>query len=89
MKVLITGATGSIGKSIVKQCLEQDIAVHFLTTSKDKIENSSFYQGFYWNPNKGEIDVACIKGVDAIINLAGSTIAQRWTDAKKKSNFKK
>ena len=28
----------------------------------------------------GEIDVKCLDGVDAIINLAGSTIAQRWTD---------
>ena len=79
MKVLITGATGLIGSAIVKQCLEKDIAVNYLTTSKQKLKNDQFYKGFYWNPEKGEIDSNCFDGVDAIINLSGATISQRWT----------
>lgn len=83
MKVLVTGATGLVGKAIVKQCHAQGITVHYLTTSKDKIEVTENYKGFYWNPAKQEIDINCFNGVDAIINLAGATISKRWTKAYK------
>lgn len=85
MRILITGATGLIGGEIVKLCHQKNIAVNYLTTSKSKIENNANYQGFYWNPSKGEIDVDCINGVDAIIHLVGATIAKRWTKAHKQA----
>ncbi|WP_291866862.1 TIGR01777 family oxidoreductase [Maribacter sp.] len=84
MKVLITGATGLVGREIVAQCLSKNIEVHYLTTSRAKLENAKEYQGFYWNPSKGEIDTNCFLGVTAIINLAGSSIATRWTSRNKK-----
>ena len=83
MKVLITGATGLVGQAIVAQCKKQAISVHYLTTSKNNIETTENYKGFYWNPNKQEIDSACFYGVDAIINLAGASISNRWTKAYK------
>ncbi|PWI30424.1 TIGR01777 family protein [Flavobacteriaceae bacterium LYZ1037] len=79
MKVLITGATGLIGKAIVKQCRYQNISVHYLTTSRDKIEDTENYKGFHWNPVTQEIDETCFNGVDAIINLAGASISNEWT----------
>ncbi|MBJ7879383.1 TIGR01777 family oxidoreductase [Gelidibacter salicanalis] len=85
MIILITGATGLIGKEIVKRCHEEDISVHYLTTSKEKIESQDNYKGFYWNPKEGVIDSKCFEDVDAIINLAGSNIAQRWTDSNKRT----
>jgi len=84
MKVLITGATGLIGKEITKKCHQSGVEVNYLTTSKDKIENKPEYQGFYWNPDSQEIDEACYKDVDTIIHLAGASIAERWTDSYKK-----
>ncbi|AJR04647.1 TIGR01777 family oxidoreductase [Siansivirga zeaxanthinifaciens] len=84
MKVLITGATGLIGQELVKLCLKKNIAVHYLTTSKSKLEVSENYKGFYWNPEKEAIDKACFNGVDAIIHLAGATISKRWTTSYKK-----
>jgi hypothetical protein len=84
MKVLITGATGLIGKEIVKLCLKKDIAVNFLTTNKLKISNNDRYQGFYWNPKDNEIDSKCFLGVDTIIHLAGATISKRWSSKYKK-----
>lgn len=83
MRVLITGATGLIGKAIVDICLSRDIQVHYLTTSASKISNTENYKGFLWNPSIQEIDVACFEGVDTIINLAGASIAKRWTKAYK------
>lgn len=85
MKVLITGATGLIGKEIVKRCHEQDISVHYLTTSKNKIKTQDNYKGFYWDPKNHNIDIACFEDIDAIINLAGSSISKRWTESYKKT----
>jgi len=87
-RILITGATGLVGQEIVKQCHEQNIAVNYLSTSKSKLENKSNYKGFYWNPSSGEIDVNCFKDVDLIINLAGASIAQRWTKSYKEEILK-
>ena len=84
MKVLITGATGLVGKAITKVLHQHDIPVNYLTTRKEKIVSSENYQGFYWNPSKGEIDIACFEGVTSIINLAGATIAKKWTPKYKK-----
>lgn len=83
MKVLITGATGLVGKRLVSLCRDNGIAVHYLTTSKNKIVQESDYKGFYWNPSTGEIDENAFEGVDTIIHLAGATIAQKWTTASK------
>ena len=41
MKVLIAGATGLVGKSIVQECHAQSFSVNYLTTSKNKIEDYS------------------------------------------------
>ena len=79
MRVLITGATGLIGREIVKQCHKLNISVHYLTTSKTKLDSNTNYKGFYWNPSTNEIDIKCFEGVDAIINLVGASISKRWT----------
>lgn len=84
MKILITGATGLIGSQVSRICLDKGYQVNYLTTSKSKIENTPNYQGYYWNPVEDVIDADCLKGVNAIINLVGANIAERWTDAYKK-----
>ena len=85
MKVLITGATGLIGQAIVKQCLAKGWVVHYLTTSKSKIKTKDTYKGFYWSPTDQVIDEACFNGVNTIINLAGASIAKRWTASYKQT----
>lgn len=84
MKVLITGATGLVGKKLVKKLLFEKIEINYLSTSKLKLKNKLFYNGYYWNPNTGQIDNKAFDGVDAIIHLAGANIASRWTTAYKK-----
>ena len=81
--ILITGATGLVGKALVKKCLSIGFNVHYLTTCKTKISSKKNYKGFYWNPQLNKIDVRCFEGVSVVINLAGSSIAQRWTKASK------
>lgn len=83
-RILITGATGLIGQEIVKLCHEQNIAVSYLSTNKFKLNSETNYRGFYWNPQTNEIDISCFEDVGVIINLAGATIAKRWTTTYKK-----
>lgn len=83
MKVLVTGATGLIGKELVSLLLQNGITIHYLTTSSKKIESEPNYHGFLWNPEKGTIDENCLLGVDAIVHLAGASIAKRWTNSYK------
>ncbi len=83
MRILITGATGLVGKKIVTLLLQKGIAVNYLTTSKSKIQNQDNYHGFYWNPQQGIIDENCFLNVDVIVHLAGANISKRWTNAYK------
>lgn len=84
MRILITGATGLVGTHITRLCREKGFDVNYLTTSKDKIKKLPDYKGFFWNPDQGAIDEECLKDVDAIIHLAGATVAKRWTESYKK-----
>jgi hypothetical protein len=84
MTILITGATGLVGREIVKLCHEKGMIVHYLTSTKSKLSTRDNYKGFYWNIKSGEIDSACFKGVSAVIHLAGASISKRWTKAYKK-----
>ena len=83
MKILITGATGLIGRELVTLLLANQHTVHYLTTSKTKVAEKPNLKGFYWNPQAGKIEESCIYGVDAIIHLAGANIAKRWTKSYK------
>lgn len=79
MKVLITGATGLVGTELVSMLLKSGYHVNYLTTSKGKVQHNEKYNGFLWNPDKGEIDQRCIDGVGSIVHLAGASIGKRWT----------
>ncbi|MBC7641782.1 MAG: TIGR01777 family protein [Flavobacterium sp.] len=83
MKILITGATGFIGKKLSQLLIDNGINVNYLSTSKSKIKSKPNFKGFYWNPDEGKIDENCLIGVDAIIHLAGANIANRWTKSYK------
>ncbi|TQI71590.1 hypothetical protein JM79_2530 [Gramella sp. Hel_I_59] len=88
MKVLITGATGMIGSRLSDLCRESGMIVHYLTTSKSKIEKREDYKGFYWDPKSEEIEKECINGVTTIIHLAGASIAEKWTSEYKETIIK-
>ncbi len=88
MKVLISGATGLIGTQLTKECHKAGISVNYLTTSKDKIEDTPNYKGFYWNPYEGEIDKNAFTDVTTIINLVGASISKRWTKSYRETILK-
>lgn len=83
MRVLITGATGLVGKALMDLLVSEGISIHYLTTAKNKLKSVPGKTGFYWNPEAGEVDESALIGVDAIVHLAGATISKRWTDSYK------
>ena len=56
MKLLVTGATGLIGKNLITHAKRRKISIHFLTTRKGECINSDGLKGFFWNPEQDEID---------------------------------
>ncbi|MGB5944109.1 MAG: TIGR01777 family oxidoreductase [Leeuwenhoekiella sp.] len=85
MKVLVTGATGLVGRELTQLLRDNNIAVHYLTTREEAIENEADYKGFLWNPKEHKIDEKCLEGVDAIFHLAGASISKPWTDENKRA----
>ena len=83
MKLLITGATGLIGKNLITHAKRRKISIHFLTTRKGECINSESLKGFFWNPEQDEIDDSCFEGVDTLIHLAGANISKPWTNKNK------
>lgn len=79
MRVAVTGASGLIGTQLCA----------FLSTgghTVQKLVRRSAGQGeIRWDPAKGEIDVAALEGVDAVVHLAGENVGQRWTPAVKEA----
>ncbi len=87
MRVLITGATGTIGSKLVELCHQKGWYVNYLTTRKKKIVSRVNYQGFFWNPKEQEIDANCLEGVATIIHLVGASVAKKWTPEYKEEIF--
>src|SRR3954453_20217292 len=73
MRVAVTGATGTIGREVVRQLRERDDEV--VRVSGDP--GSAGIEAVGW-------DAFDLSGFDGVINLAGSPIDQRWTDDGKK-----
>lgn len=80
--ILLTGATGMLGKELIKVLLEKGYRVSVLSR---KPQNISQVKVFLWNVDQQEIDSSCIIGVDCIIHLAGENIAkEQWSEKRKK-----
>ena len=87
MHILITGASGLIGKSLIHALEQRDCRISTLTTSKRSVPISTHIKTHYWNPSQGILDGKALDGVDVIISLAGAKINQRWTKKNKIAIF--
>jgi uncharacterized protein len=85
MKILITGATGLVGSALTGELAQAGHTVCRLVRPETKSEATRDASGFdvKWNPLTGELDALAV-GADAVVNLAGASIAQgRWTAQRK------
>jgi len=79
MTVAITGSTGLIGSAVVRALTQFGAVVRPLVRRAAQNENE-----ISWDPEHETVDVARLEGVDAVINLAGESLAQRWSDSVKR-----
>ncbi|HSB52761.1 MAG TPA: TIGR01777 family oxidoreductase [Gemmatimonadales bacterium] len=77
--IAITGATGTLGHALIPFLTTQGHRVRRITrgqTSGDDI---------HWDPGAGKLEGAALEGVDAVIHLAGESIAGgRWTEERRR-----
>jgi uncharacterized protein (TIGR01777 family) len=74
MNVTITGVTGFIGRRLAEVLQQNGHQVRPLSRAE-------------WNVTAGEPPAQSLAGADAIINLAGEPVAQRWTLEVKRKIF--
>lgn len=80
-QILITGATGMIGKKLIDVLQRSGHSVSVLSRKPKSIPNVKV---FVWDVYKQEIDANCMTGIDTIIHLAGEGIAEKkWTKERK------
>jgi uncharacterized protein (TIGR01777 family) len=79
MNVLVSGATGLIGSALVPRLEAEGHRVIRLSRSEPPSENT-----VRWDPERGTLDRARLEGVEAVVHLAGESIAEgRWNEEKK------
>lgn len=82
LTVAITGASGLVGSNLKHYLTTGGHEVIPLVRDSRKCEDGAVY----WNPATGEIDATGLERADAVVHLAGTSIASgRWSDARKRS----
>jgi len=79
MKILVSGASGLIGSAFTRAASSAGHMIGSLSRTK------SAPSTIQWDPASGKIDTGALEGFDAVVHLAGESIAAaRWSVAQKK-----
>ena len=86
MRILVSGSTGFLGSSLI-DVLEREghtILRLMRPDTRKGDSNSARAQTVRWDPVRGEFDAVAAEGADALVHLAGASIADgRWNAARK------
>lgn len=78
LRIAITGASGMIGRALRPLLTAMGHEVVAVVRRRPR------EQEIFWKPSQGTIETAAFEGVDAVIHLAGESIAgARWTESVK------
>src|SRR5258708_7468697 len=85
-RILITGATGLIGRRVSKTLIDQGFELVVVGRSSEPTFRQKFSlpcQYFQWSdPERDSLPLGALK-VDGVINLMGEPIGNRWTKSNK------
>ncbi|GIQ67466.1 TIGR01777 family protein [Xylanibacillus composti] len=73
MRVAVAGGSGFLGRHLLKELVNQGHEPVLITRKTDQLDMPSVS----WK--RLEQEPACLEGIEAVINLAGETINQRWS----------
>jgi uncharacterized protein (TIGR01777 family) len=85
MKILITGATGLIGRALCHTLSEDGHIIVGVSRASGKPDGLEVAEMYQWDPQAGPLPEAALDQIDTVISLAGEPIAKRWSDQQKKS----
>ena len=81
MRVAVTGATGVIGAALVGELRARGDDPVALSRDAARATGQLGVEAFEWKTPKSEPPPPdALRGSDAVVNLLGETIAQRWSD---------
>jgi uncharacterized protein (TIGR01777 family) len=83
MNITIAGASGFIGRRLLKTLAQSGHSLHVLS----RHQGTNLPAGVRlssWDPVKGLPPEDALRDADAVINLAGEPVAQRWNDEVKR-----
>jgi uncharacterized protein len=83
VKIVLTGATGVIGRRLVRALSERGDDVLVLSRDPARASSKLGVEAAAWDPSAGPAPAEALSGRDAVVHLAGENIAQRWSDAAK------
>jgi len=85
VKVLVTGASGLIGSALCDALLARGDRVVALSRDPGRARNGRpGIEWQAWEPTLERPPAAAFDGVDAVVNLVGEKINQRWTEEAKR-----
>lgn len=80
-RIAITGASGLVGRHLADFLRAGGHRVFSLVRRPPRTDDEIF-----WAPESGEIDASALEGLDAVVHLAGVSIASgRWTASRKRA----
>lgn len=84
MRVLVSGASGLVGKNFIRHMLRQGHEVFALVRSPESFKLLPEKHIFRWN-HRELIDESVFENMDALVHLAGENIAEKpWSEEQKK-----
>lgn len=81
----ITGGTGFVGRHVTDLLTGNGYRVVIFTRHPEKHPDTKGVEYTYWDPAKNKCDHTALKKLDAVINLAGTSINRRWTKKNKEA----
>lgn len=85
MKLLMTGATGLVGKALGSLLAREGHQVIALSRRADQSRVPFAEKVYAWQPEKELAPMAAFEGVDTVFHLAGESVAaRRWDDEQKR-----
>ncbi len=89
MRILITGATGLIGTKLAAELTHRGYEVVATSRNPDKAKGKfeENVEIFGWKPLAEALPGEAMDGVDAVVNLMGEPIDQRWTKKAKREIY--
>ena len=84
MRIVVTGATGAVGRRLVTALRARGDEVTVLARNPDRATELLGVPAVVWDPVTVPPPADALAGADGVVHLAGEPVAQRWNDQVKR-----